>query len=220
MTLSALLKSLVPRSLKTLRRKRRERRELTAWENAGRPAPPPHIVKQRTITRYRERFGYGVLVETGTYLGDMVEAQRANFDRIYSVELSEELYRKAARRFSRNAHVTIIQGDSSHAIPSLVQELNRPAIFWLDGHYSGGETAMGDKISPVLTEIQAILHRPGAGHVLLIDDARLFVEGTGYPTVAEVTKQVEYLAPHYRFNVSDDCLQFFPAWPGGFGPLA
>ncbi|WP_116127818.1 hypothetical protein [Lewinella sp. IMCC34183] len=211
MKILSLLKSLVPRPLKTLLRKRREQRELQAWKQAGEPVPPPHIVKQHTITRYRERFGYTTLVETGTYLGDMVEAQREAFVRIFSIELSEELYFRAAKRFQRDDHVTIIQGDSSRAIGNLVADLNRPAIFWLDGHYSGGITALGDEVSPIMHEIDAILHYPQAGHVLLIDDARLFVEGTGYPTVGAVQARVAALAPHYQLEISDDCLQFYPA---------
>jgi protein-L-isoaspartate O-methyltransferase len=38
------------------------------------------------------------LIETGTYLGDMTYAQRKLFKQIYTIELSETLYKKAVDR--------------------------------------------------------------------------------------------------------------------------
>ena len=35
----------------------RHGRELRRWEARGRPVPPPHIVKQRTINKLADRFG-------------------------------------------------------------------------------------------------------------------------------------------------------------------
>ncbi|MGH2645572.1 MAG: hypothetical protein ACRDE2_16600, partial [Chitinophagaceae bacterium] len=37
------------------------------WEGAGKPSPPPHIIKQLTISRLREKFEYNLFIETGTY---------------------------------------------------------------------------------------------------------------------------------------------------------
>jgi len=77
-----------------------------------------------------------VFVETGTYLGEMINAQEGNFDRLLTVELDPELYRKAVRRFRRLAQVSVFQGDSSVELPKMVAAVNEPAIFWLDAHYS------------------------------------------------------------------------------------
>ena len=49
-----------------------------------------------------------------------------------------------------------------------------PAVFWLDAHWSGGETARGATECPVLGEIAAIrAHSPE--HAILVDDAALFL---------------------------------------------
>ncbi len=48
---------------------------LAEWERQGRPVPPPHVVKQRVLRGYAERYHLNIFVETGTYRGDMVEAK-------------------------------------------------------------------------------------------------------------------------------------------------
>ncbi|HEX3384446.1 MAG TPA: hypothetical protein VHS53_04625, partial [Mucilaginibacter sp.] len=111
---------------------------LNNWESAGRPVPPPHLVKQLTISDIQKKSQYGLFIETGTYLGEMVEAQRANFRRVYSIELSPELFESARKKFLSDTRVTILQGDSSDVLPTLLGQINEPGIFWLDGHYSEG----------------------------------------------------------------------------------
>src|SRR5262245_52305735 len=69
------------------------------WEAAGKPLPPPHTVKQEAIRRCQERSGYSILVETGTYKGDMILAQKDVFKKIYSIELSQMLFERAKKRF-------------------------------------------------------------------------------------------------------------------------
>jgi len=49
-------------------------RELRDWERNGRPVPPPRMFKQQVVREHAQNFGLRVLVETETYLGEMVEA--------------------------------------------------------------------------------------------------------------------------------------------------
>jgi predicted O-methyltransferase YrrM len=48
------------------------------------------------------------MVETGTYMGDMVAVNAANFERIYSVELSPFYARQAQRLFHKEKHISIV----------------------------------------------------------------------------------------------------------------
>jgi len=135
-TLKELIKSTpIYPALRTILRSIRQRRALKEWERRGRPVPPPHIVKQRTIKEFAERFGVKVLVETGTFRGDMVEAMKNKFSRIYSIELSNELYEKAKQRFADDDRIQIINGDSGIELGNLIATLDQPVLFWLDGHY-------------------------------------------------------------------------------------
>ena len=54
------------------------------------------------MKQYAEEYNTDVFVETGTYLGDMINAVENNFKSIYSVELSEELYKRAKELFKKN----------------------------------------------------------------------------------------------------------------------
>src|SRR5687768_9533730 len=131
-----ILRSSVPHFILEIKRKRWVKKQLEHWHLAGNPIPPPHIVKQITITGYQKKYSISTLVETGTYLGDMVEAQKKRFRKIISIELSVDLYEKAKQRFVKDKNVRIVQGDSGEALPGILKEITERAIFWLDGHYS------------------------------------------------------------------------------------
>lgn len=49
--------------------------------------PPPHVVKVRTVLGYARRHQLRVLIETGTFEGEMVRKCRRAFREIYTVEL-------------------------------------------------------------------------------------------------------------------------------------
>lgn len=185
-------------------------RIIAQWEENGRPVPPPHVVKQLVIKEFQEKTQYNVLVETGTYRGDMVHAQRNNFRHIYSVELSFELWTNAYRRFRKYPYIEILHGDSGKVLDKITTRLCEPAIFWLDGHYSGGVTAIGDKQCPIYGEIDAIFKGKRFKHVILVDDARCFTGDCDYPSVEELTKYVESKDPSYSATIKDDVLRFIP----------
>ena len=164
-------------------------RKITAqWIQDDYPLPPPHYVKQMIVTTFALLNKHDTFVETGTYMGAMVEAQRNYFKKIYSIELSEELAEKARKQFSPYPHIEIIQGDSGVKLAEVVSGLNGPALFWLDGHYSGGITALGSKECPAYEELQAIKASPYA-HTVIIDDHRSFAQDT-YPAVEELEELV------------------------------
>lgn len=178
------------------------------WEKSGKRIPPPHAVKQMAIEYYQSRFGYQTLVETGTYLGNMIIAQKDNFSKIYSIELGEELYKNAVKRFKHEKHVTLMRGDSGIVLDTITRQLEQPAIFWLDGHYSGGITALGDKACPILGEIDAIMRYKTLNHVLLVDDARCFKGKNSYPTVEALTRYIQSKNPEYVMENKDDILRY------------
>jgi len=177
------------------------------WLETGRPVPPPHIVKQLAVREYADRFGLGSLVETGTYQGEMVEAVRELFDRIVSIELDAALCDAARRKFRGFPRITILQGDSGTVLKDVVAELDRPTLFWLDGHYSGGETARGEFDTPVMKELESIYRHPLAkDHVILIDDARCFNNEGGYPDIGTIEASAK-AAGYDRVEVKDDIIR-------------
>lgn len=192
----------------TSSKKRREKEQLDEWNKNGCSVPPPHIVKQKAIQEYQEKYSYSTLVETGTYKGAMVEAQKKRFKKIYSIELGKELYDKATERFKNNRNVTIVHGDSGKVLPQILEQINESAIFWLDGHYSDGITARGEKDCPIFEEIDAIFNSTENNHVLLIDDARRFTGVGDYPTIDQLTEYVQSKNEKYKVEVKHDIIRF------------
>lgn len=134
--------------------------------------------KQLLVQRYAETCDCTTLVETGTYLGDMVAAIAPTFMNIISIELSHELYVRAKQRFILTPNVEILYGNSKDILPNVIKTIHNP-IFWLDAHYSEGITARGDKDTPIAEELEII---KDVAKVILIDDARCFGKGD-YPTI-------------------------------------
>lgn len=188
----------------------RSRRELDSWVAAGSVGAPPHRVKQGVLRTYAQRFGLRTLVETGTYLGSMVHAMRHDFQVIHTVEVDAALATLARRRFAGLSHVTVHQGDSTTVLPEILRTLNGPALFWLDGHYSGGITSMGAKESPIIEEMEALMADRERRHVILIDDARCFGDTPDYPTLDEFQQIVAKGRPDLKFEVEHDIIRLTP----------
>src|ERR1700733_5491962 len=102
------------------------------WILRGRPERSPHLLKQKEVREYGERYSLKTLVETGTYYGEMVAAQKRRFERIYSIEFAPELAERAKKKFAGEPHIKIFCGDSRAILPEVLAELSAPALFWLD----------------------------------------------------------------------------------------
>jgi len=186
----------------------KNQKTIDKWYKNGCPVPTPHIIKQLAIQHYQQISGYNILVETGTFRGEMVEAQLNYFKQIFSIELSEKLWQSADNKFRSNNHVSILFGDSGKVLKDVMTQLDAPAIFWLDGHYSAGETAKGETECPIYEEIDAIFSDKRFNHILLVDDARCF-NGTGdYPSVENLTKHIQSKDPYYKLEVKDDIIRY------------
>jgi len=176
------------------------------WMRGGCSAPAPHAIKMSVVRSYLRRYNLRQFVETGTYLGDTLEYIAREGVGCASIELSEQLHAKAMWRFTGFENVNLILGDSAQEMPKLLARLGMPALFWLDGHYSGGFTAKGEKDSPIMAELEAIYNHPVAGHVILIDDARCFDGTNDYPHLDDLLRKMKEEG-RYKSEVSMDIIR-------------
>ena len=189
------------------------RREVSEWEARGKEPPSPSLLKQKTVHGYAQRYGLTTLVETGTFLGAMVNASKDQFTTIYSIELQQDYFIRARRKFARFPHIHIIQGDSASLLPGVLEQLHESALFWLDAHYSGGLTAKAETETVVMQELHTIFSHAVKGHVVLIDDARCFDGTHDYPTLEAVERLAA--ANRYSMRVVDDVIRLVPSAPAG-----
>lgn len=187
----------------------KQRREFKIWEKKGNPVPPPFLAKQRILEEFAKKFSLSIFIESGTYMGDMIFALKELFNQIFSIELNNNLYRRAKKRFSKFPHITILLGDSAELLPDVLSKVTKPCFFWLDAHYSGGITAKGNKETPIMEEIINIFSHSIKNHVILIDDARCFIGKNDYPALKELKKFVYENYPNSEFVIKDDIIRIF-----------
>jgi len=185
--------------------------ECIRWLQSGASGFAPAPIKRWVIATYLRRYGFRQFVETGTHLGDtLAQVARDRQIQCTSIELADSYYLEAVRRFSTYPNVRLLHGDSGILLPQLVAELKQPALFWLDGHYSGGTTAKGQLETPISVELRAILNAPISGHIILIDDVRCFDGTHDYPYLDQLLRDVRQDG-HYTIEVSADIARLTPS---------
>jgi len=177
------------------------------WLARGRTLPPVHVYKERTIRAYARRHGLRTWVETGTYLGFMVEELRRDFDRIITIELDSELCRIVRARFEGQPHIEVVEGDSGIKLSDVCARLPEPALYWLDGHFQPNIGTMANGETPVLHELTTIFAYWRPGTVVLIDDARLFGGRADYPPLSAIVSQAKAFDPRLGVEVRDDIIR-------------
>lgn len=185
------------------------RRDIGNWVAEGCPSPAPNVVKMAVVKHHVTAYRHRVFVETGTFLGSMVEHIAATGAQCHTIEIDEVIYRRAQEILARYSNIDLILGDSGVELPRVLSTLNEPATFWLDGHYSGSFTGKGDLDTPVSAELDHIMKHPIKKHVVLIDDARDFTGEEGYPRLSSLLAFFED-HPHYRAAVSADIIRITP----------
>jgi len=199
--------ALHPRSLAAMARGA-SKEELKAIRHGLRPQPAHPDRKRAILREYGEKFRCGTFIETGTYLGDTLAAVADAFEALHSIELSPQLYQDAKRRFRDRPKIHLHQGNSGDVLPHLLKSLDEPCLFWLDGHASGSDTAQPDELTPILRELTAIAAHPNKQHCILIDDAREFGRGKGYPSLKRVRAIVAGVYPGWE--VAEDIIRITP----------
>jgi hypothetical protein len=195
-----------------LTRESRPQSKLDRWVAAGCPPPAPPEVKRQVLKRHGSHSG--TWVETGTLFGDTAAfLSELGALHVYSVEPSPQFFDRARDRFSTNDGVTIIHGLAEDALPDVLKGIVGDVSFWLDGHYSGGETFQGDQDTPIREELAAITARlPLFNRVtIFVDDFRCFgtSEFPSYPSKRwlvewAVENSLDWTVEHDIFVIGND----------------
>ena len=115
----------------------------------------------------KERYGLVDFVETGTLVGHTAMWAAEHFKSVKTVDVNDT--------FKSAGKIESYHGDSAAFLESL--DVWAATLFWLDAHTN--------ESCPVLREIEAI-NRLSVGHVILVDDARLFGQLPDWPSLKDV----------------------------------
>ncbi len=145
------------------------------------------------------RRGERVFYESGSYNGDgIADALSAGFTEIHSYEVAQKWHNHSKARFLDDSRVNL------YLAPSQTMDLsalNERAVFWLDGHYSFGDTSYHGTVCPVLEELAIIKNHHIKTHTILVDDVRLY--GTrefADITLQEVGAMIKSINSAYEFK--------------------
>jgi hypothetical protein len=168
---------------------------------------PHSYLKFLHLKQLQKQTGAEVLIETGTYLG--VTSYRCSFvyEQVFTVELSTDLAAAAKKFLSWRRNVEVICGDAVTELPRIFQQnsIDRAVVF-LDGHYSGGETATGAISEPVLEELQGLGPFTERIVAIVVDDFRTFGTTPGTPSKSKLLRTCEELLSGYDVTVAMDQL--------------
>ena len=108
-------------------------------------------------------------------------------------------------------------GDTEAHLPEILSHVNGPAMIWLDAHWSAGETGKTDTQCPLLREL-AIVYGTRSDHVVMIDDARLFMapapppmKPEDWPSMAQIEAFLAGQQPAPYVKVVGDVIVAVPA---------
>ncbi len=133
-----------------------------------RMGPPAEV-----LDKIRE-LGVKIFIETGTYKAQTSVWASKRFDIVYTVEASEKLYNEAVEQYGNISNIKFMRGISKESLREIINEIDTQAVFWLDAHWSGGETFGSEEECPLLDEL-GLITKNEIQHYILIDDARLFM---------------------------------------------
>lgn len=170
---------------------------------------------------FRDLIDSKCLIETGTYLGDTVSSMLGVFEEVISIELSDELFKKASERFSGNNRVRLFHGNSADGLhEAALFACEKNPVIWLDAHWSGGNTARADTNTPVIAELKAIELAVDNNSIIVIDDIRYFIDiphgfdvheaNYGYPKLVEIVEIINEMWPTRRCILNGDLMFIFP----------
>jgi hypothetical protein len=173
-------------------------------------------VPRELVLWLRDTFKVSVFVETGTNRAETAVWASANFERVFTIEANGPLHQRAIEAFGDRKNIQFLKGDSRTHIRSLLTPLTEPAIFWLDAHWCGEDTFGKTEECPVVGELE-LLNTSKVSHIVLIDDARLFLappppphEASHWPDIATICGLLSRSNTNRYVVVHDDVIIGIP----------
>lgn len=170
------------------------------------------------ILQLKAQYAVEDFIEAGTYHGATAVWAAAHFDRVTTIEFSRPIYEEMRAEHDGIRNISFVFGDSREALRTILPTLHQPAIFWLDSHWSGGQTYGQNDECPLLEEIEAIISSAHT-HFLFIDDARLFASPPPrphrieqWPTIDKVIGALKSAGHSYYIVIIEDVIIAVPEY--------
>jgi hypothetical protein len=149
-------------------------------------------------------------IESGTNFGDTVQrAIDCGYENIYTIEILEDLYKSFINHdrfkpYIESGVVIPYHGSSIDVLGEILNNIDEPVTFWLDGHLHGESMGVTND-SPIIEELNIIKNHKIKTHTILIDDIRIIKTnswGRG-ELYGEVLKLLDEINPNYVITFED-----------------
>ena len=155
-------------------------------------------------------------IETGTHVGNSTRQLSSKFQLVETIESSAELFEKAQKLSVERKNIRFHLGESSQTLSRILQNHTEPIFFWLDAHYSGGNTSGLMAPCPLLQELGVLADwNLVQDSIICVDDARLFgaphdlaPQMEGWPSTFEVLMQIDSM--NLSSFIMDDVIVAIP----------
>ena len=120
---------------------------------------------------------FKIFIETGTAYGQTVVEIQPYFEKIFTVEISKQLWEWTNPKICDCENVEHVLGDSLVEIPKFLDSLTEEdkVFFWLDAHWSQGLSSKNHLDCPLVEECVIIDNQYKADiGLVVIDDIRMF----------------------------------------------
>ena len=129
-----------------------------------------------------------------------------------TVEKSGVMFDIAKENLKGMSNITMLKGDTREHLKNILEE-NDNIMFWLDAHWSGGDTYGEEDECPLIEELEIIFDYP-KNYVILIDDARLFLAPPPYPhnykNWQSIKDILESIPMNWEFIEYEDVIYLYP----------
>jgi len=154
-------------------------------------------VPENIVLLLKDTLHVNSFIETGTFKGHTAAWAARHFEKVITIENSRKFYMEASSFYKDKRNIQFIFGNSREYLRDHICEINSPAIFWLDAHWSGFGTYGENDQCPLLDELDNIL-AGGVNHSILIDDARLFLSPPPAPNKLEYWPDIDQIFEKFR----------------------
>lgn len=172
-------------------------------------------VPKQLVLILQKQFNIQNFIETGTFNGGTCSWASEHFKKVITIENSKVIHERTSKKYKDLTNIEFLFGHSLEHLKDIVEQLSEPSIFWLDAHWSGGETYGINDECPLIEELK-IINSSKINHIILIDDARMFVKPPKPPhkaeqwaNISQIIMELNKIGDRYCF-IADDVIGAVP----------
>jgi len=144
-------------------------------------------LRQFNLNEIKKDYNLFYYIETGTGSGFCLDiAINYNFEKLYSIEIFNEIYEKAKEKYLNVKNLNLINDSSENGLLKILHEINKPTLFFLDAHFPGADFGFTTYDStkekniriPLEEEIKILKNYKIINQsYIIIDDLRIYEDG-------------------------------------------